>query len=668
MNAGPSLNIGWMRRLILLSLSCWICFAIWSGVFYWFWRSEVSWPHGGWAVVSLGSMIALAVCLGVACFIQILRDRFKPNRNWLSMLGWFLIGTAPLAWFGGHWLDSALSFRQRLPRPTSGVNRVCQTWLCSFFDAVSRLKFCRSSGRHVVLFHPEDYLNTERLTRDMDRHIVAMAELLGVQVPGKVAWVRGPMVSSTGVAVGSWAVTGAGQDPNQLTSLDRHEVAHSVITELCSRYHNPPRLFVEGWAQSRSEDRSELIRQLARDYQFGGHFYLDELIEDPFYSASRWPMYQYGGPFVLFLVERFSGEQFLQLYSQVRQQSFRTDVARVLGVDWKELEAEFWVWLESEANKIDAEQAANSEHEVKLEFADDVPSQVWSELTGRYSETQWSENRLPTNIAFEVKAMIDEQPEGERFERKLQAVFEGDQYWLTYHNPESTRQYVMMRDHSWANLERDHDGVVTGTSGGIENLASVRGAAHHLMDLFRNAWDFDPGRSLPLSSTPLNHVTKVRIMSLKQPTADDDRWRVKYRKWIVDQESPEETITSSGTIWMHGSNQLAVVKHIAQLPRGDYCENEIHYRRFGGVLLAEQWLSSQRNIDSRATFTSRVTTRQLSDREAAAVKQVVENEAASVDTTRPKSWFEYVWLLTCSQPITGLFCVCLGTRRSTNDA
>jgi hypothetical protein len=95
-----------MRRIRLLSLTCWLLFGLWSAVFYWLWRVHVIWPHAAWAAVSLGSSIVFGIWLALACAREIHRRWRRVNQHRLAIMGWFLLGIAPLAWFGAHWLDA----------------------------------------------------------------------------------------------------------------------------------------------------------------------------------------------------------------------------------------------------------------------------------------------------------------------------------------------------------------------------------------------------------------------------------------------------------------------------------------------------------------------------------------------------------------------------------
>ena len=85
----------------------------------------------------------------------------------------------------------------------------------------------------------------------MDSHLQAMAQLLGQPVPDyKFPWVRGSLFGLNSRAVVLWALCGDVDNPAELTHLDYHEMAHTLITTLAGTDHVPPFVLIEGWAES----------------------------------------------------------------------------------------------------------------------------------------------------------------------------------------------------------------------------------------------------------------------------------------------------------------------------------------------------------------------------------------------------------------------------------
>ena len=166
-------------------------------------------------------------------------------------------------------------------------------------------------GQHVELIDDDQTPDAEQLVRLMDDHIEDMSSLLGVTPPVEtIGWVRGSMFGENGRATGRWALCGDDDNPASLTSLDRHEVAHSLIFLLDGPYGNTPTLLVEGWAESQSGIRDKMIRRLASDYRANNHITLDELVQPEWYNSTRNTVYSHGGPFAIFLLERYGGEKF----------------------------------------------------------------------------------------------------------------------------------------------------------------------------------------------------------------------------------------------------------------------------------------------------------------------------------------------------------------------
>ena len=77
----------------------------------------------------------------------------------------------------------------------------------------------------------------------MDRHVRALEARLGQPVDGKVHWARGRSSACRGKAIfGLCMGSLPGENPARqrgFGELDRHEVAHCVITSLCNAGSDP---------------------------------------------------------------------------------------------------------------------------------------------------------------------------------------------------------------------------------------------------------------------------------------------------------------------------------------------------------------------------------------------------------------------------------------------
>ena len=276
-----------------IAIAVWICSAAWALLFYVFWRMDVAQPHGGWAIATLlttvGPTLGLLVHLSVQC---------RRRTCGAPLIAWTLIGVTPALWFGLYWLGLWYQMKVQNSRPGPTVaSRVASTWALSMFELNAWWKFSRRvHGRHVVLIDHGQTPSAQRLVDEMDLHVENMAKSLGTDPPQQsIAWVRGSMFGEDGRASERWALCGRDGDPGELTALDRHEVAHALIFMLSGPDEDTPLLLVEGWAESQSVDRDEMIQKLANRYLFDRHLTLDELVQPPWYNCSHWPVYSHGG-------------------------------------------------------------------------------------------------------------------------------------------------------------------------------------------------------------------------------------------------------------------------------------------------------------------------------------------------------------------------------------
>jgi hypothetical protein len=80
---------------------------------------------------------------------------------------------------------------------------------------------------------------------------------------------------------------------------------------------------------------------------------LRELTGPGWYTSSRGKtVYHYGGPFVVYLLECFGGERFLELYKSVRRDRFIHVSEAILETGWGDLEADFWRWYSSKTSRF----------------------------------------------------------------------------------------------------------------------------------------------------------------------------------------------------------------------------------------------------------------------------------------------------------------------------
>lgn len=673
-----------MRRIALLT---WLCFALWTALFFWFWRQGETLPHGAFATLSLANL-ALLLLWQIAYCLRIVAADFsldkarvgnesvakgqnarqtpaaRYRRGWFEALGWLLIGAGPLTFFGAHWLDASQATRQHLARPDNPLKQIALTWLSSYFDLVSRFEHQHTRGQYVTLLSSDDSTEVKRLTDEMDQLIAQMCARLDAAPPTTVRWVRGTQALERNMAIGPWAFTNDEQDPTQVTTLDRHEVAHSVISELSGPGHTPPRFLVEGWAQTQMLDRSDLILGLARARRHGELLPLDVLLQEPFYSASRGATYSHGGPFVLYLLEQFSGHQFLALYQQCDQKTFRADVERIYEIGWPDMKSLFWSWLTKESHAILKARERDGEMGVHVELDEGVSPDAWEDLKIRYRNSAWSTRQLPKSVAFEISASATGAETYETLHARWEVVIEDDRCWLIYHEAGGLQQFVMVDKDAAADVTKSVSGAVSGMSEGREQQQEAREVAFWLLSSIRMIAGIDPADTLPLSLQVDSHLQEFRCKSLERPSEDNPLWRLTYERVVQFGSGEDGRREEHGTIWLDETNELAVAKHNFA-PRSTENPNSIENEVV--MLSGTPWPKSHQSelVEKSGRVVERRMWLSLLSQDAAnSVKQRVQGAASLIDTRPRLQWFEYLWWMAAALPVLGAICVGLDVKLS----
>ena len=174
---------------------------------------------------------------------------------------------------------------------------------------------------------------------------------LGRTTAWPIRWVRGPVLGMDGKAAFSVCM---GSRPGEadlgddgLSTLDRHEVAHCVITSFNSARSDPPAVLVEGWAEA--SQGTDPIAQAFHVWECrtrANDLTLRELTGPDWYWRHERPAYLQGGPLVNYILRRFGPERFLSLYTTCAQGTFADDCQSALGEGLDELEKGFWSDLE----------------------------------------------------------------------------------------------------------------------------------------------------------------------------------------------------------------------------------------------------------------------------------------------------------------------------------
>jgi hypothetical protein len=297
----------------------------------------------GLVVVTFGAALVAAGC-------GLWRAMRGPRRVWA--FAWMLVGLLPiLCWvgLGGYTArqhrtrDHPNNLPFRLVKSAAASLMELQAWYCYQH---------RLETERLIMFYDDQVTDPTADAAAMDRHVARMEELTGKRLRAKIYWVRGRLLGRSGFC-NHGVVSGSSDSP--VGSLDRHELAHAVLSQHETPDTDPPTLLGEGWAVSQEwvDDRPFLAqmavssregKEVNQSFQAwsGSRACLRDLTSPEWYHHGSGPVYAVGGAFVDFLIRRFGADQFLELYFTCRPESFEADCRQVLGMDLDTLERLFW--------------------------------------------------------------------------------------------------------------------------------------------------------------------------------------------------------------------------------------------------------------------------------------------------------------------------------------
>ena len=508
--------------IIWLSIGCsWAIAAV-------FWRFEHFRPHAVWATASISSIViptAWLFCLTIG--------RLRRGPDGLRAIGWFLVGATPVVWSGAYLTDVAIRANAREPLAFSTPLRCAAIWVSSVMDLEARWRYSRwTEGGHSILLDRGQTENAQHLVEQMDNHMRSMSELLGKPVPDeRFMWVRGSLLGQNSRAICTWALCGDEATPSRLTGLDRHEAAHTLITAMSGPDQDPPNVLIEGWAESQSNDRDDLIEALWSRQQDGQAYSLQELVDTDFYITNDGPVYWEGGPVAIFLMERYGPEKFFELYSGVRRSTFHGDCYRILGNSWRDIDDQFWPWLEQEAARIRARSRTNVPDEPEVVLSDSVSPQMWQGLVRAYRavpKSPW--DSLPTNVAFEVRLErqdtdVEQEIRDQISTHSFKAVFEDGDFWIKEDYSRHMDCYVKASGDGWAVLYGDTLNSLSGRTGNAAKSETPCHVAKNLMRLHSGSGVVAVEDILGLSSP--EKPDRIQITTLEQlPSEEAKHWRI----------------------------------------------------------------------------------------------------------------------------------------------
>jgi hypothetical protein len=514
---------------IRFAVATWLAATVLVAVFALFWRMAYAPPHAFWAVTTTGTLLAaggLTVISGMRSFFR------RPRRA--SAAAVVVLGTTPIVWGAAYFATLYLQTTNREPLSLGTPTRIVAFWAESAADLEARWRYPRwTPGRHLLLLDDGKTSQPQPLVDAMDAHIEQMAATLGTQLPaGRLRWVRGRLLGQGGRALVSWAICDTKDNPPGLTSLDRHEVAHVVIMALGGVDQEPPMLLVEGWAESQSKDRADMIQALAWRRDDDRAYSLDELIGPNWYGLSKGPAYDHGGPFVIYLMEYYGPKKFLELYHGVRQTTFRADCERILGDSWAKVEEQFWAWLAAEAAALNKSAVQNDVDDAadRVVLAESVDPADWRAIVDGY-RSAWSRRpAVPVEGAFALERTStggrdNSQAVVTNHDSTTQCLIDSDEArQLDVYPPRGITFCSVATKESSVTYRLGVDGVVV-ESDRRRGGDYVRSAVHDFWDQMTNAVDL--GHYLPVDADRPFRL-QMRINAIRLPLVGESQWEIEY--------------------------------------------------------------------------------------------------------------------------------------------
>ena len=289
----------------------------------------------------LALLLASFVGLVVAATVRLIRG---PRRD--MALASLLVGTMPLWIVVGHVL---LAMRPAFNRhvPPEWPSKVLLTPGRSLADLQARWFYPeRTPGKRVTMVGARPRTPAPRWPRWTGTSKPCWPASIGER-RGRSSGVGGRSSAWGRCAIYDMAIGSEfGQferDADGLSNLDRHEVAHCVITRNFTASSDPPRVLIEGWAQAnQGTPAEELARTAWNDRENGRSLTLRQLVAPDWYWYSGPAAYNLGAPLVNYILRVYGPERFLKLYTTCQQATFEADCRATLGIGLDELDAACW--------------------------------------------------------------------------------------------------------------------------------------------------------------------------------------------------------------------------------------------------------------------------------------------------------------------------------------
>ena len=598
------------------------------------WNPSVIWWYTT-NILLLGSL--------VYAFLLMIRQSLNRAKGIWS-IALFMLSITPVIWAGSFaWNLIDVANRRgdvvlNLPTKAFGI------WLGNWFTVESKAQYpMLSAGQHVNLLHDASLKNTADLVAKMDTHIATMASVLGQSPPPtKSNWVRGSLSGQTGRSVGAWAICDTGPQ-NTLQYLDKHELAHTTISLLGGTQVDMPMLLAEGWASSQSANRSDAILNLIDMRRSGQAWPLSEFITDNNYGKSIPQTYSHGAPFTWFLLDRFGGPKFLELYQTVRRATFQEDVFEVLETHWKQLEKDFWAWLEAQESEAMGAVTVDENAPKTIIFNRPTDEARWDHI--RKIAAAANRRPLPTTAAFQVthqgptpyQVQVILEPESAWTALELQDTVQGSEYTVV--NPTFTASFTRQADGSFTNnTDQFLEDIPAATQ--IATLKNFWFRRTNLLNTMQLDW---AGRA------PSIPGTTIEIHSIREGATKDDLWTIKYTNRFNGMPEDDEEIE----FLIDPKNNFAINRSNITFQHGNRRQTQYEFNEMFGYYFASSW--TEREEDGNESFSNIAP---LTGTAIADTKQQIESVTGSTpslsQTSSPKQRLVSPLNLAIAWPLLGL--------------
>lgn len=292
-------------------------------------------------ILLLGLLLSTLLAVGFS---------FRPflSGNQVRVSAWLFVALMPLMLL----IAPCLYARQRQTErqfTTSWAMHLARAVGASLMEVDIAFRYPhRLETSRLVMFY--DRLSAPRQDAEaMERHIAQLEARIGHPLRSKIHWVRGSALGQTGLSFYGLAL-GSDRSYNEKSppekeravDLDRHELAHAVLTQQEPWNVSPPAFLSEGWAEWQGVGSQEIQRRAQERRKRGDTTSFATLLQPTWYYKHDGPAYTQGGAFVEFLTRRYGMEKFLRLYNTTTQRTFRADCRRIFGEDIEALERRFW--------------------------------------------------------------------------------------------------------------------------------------------------------------------------------------------------------------------------------------------------------------------------------------------------------------------------------------